>query len=57
MRHITTGWGRDYSDVSPIRGVLLGRGGHSLAVAVDVLPLGVVQVNAEAGGGVEVRPA
>jgi transglutaminase-like putative cysteine protease len=35
-RHITLGWGRDYGDVSPIRGVILGGGDHSLAVSVDV---------------------
>ena len=34
--HIVLAWGRDYDDVSPIRGVLLGGGGHSLDVAVDV---------------------
>ena len=36
-RHITLGWGRDYGDVSPIRGVILGGGDHSLNVGVDVL--------------------
>ena len=35
--HITIGWGRDYGDVSPIRGVLLGGGTHSLSVGVDVV--------------------
>jgi len=39
MQHITLGWGRDYSDVSPIRGVILGAGTHELKVAVDVVPL------------------
>ncbi len=36
--HITIGWGRDYSDVSPIQGVLIGGGGgHTqLTVSVDV---------------------
>ena len=38
-RHITLAWGRDYSDVSPLRGVILGSGNHSLKVAVDVVPL------------------
>jgi transglutaminase-like putative cysteine protease len=38
-RHITVAWGRDYNDVSPIRGVILGSGEHSLKVAVDVMPL------------------
>jgi len=39
MQHITLGWGRDYSDVSPVRGVILGAGSHALKVAVDVIPL------------------
>jgi transglutaminase-like putative cysteine protease len=37
--HITLGWGRDYSDVSPIRGVILGGGGQSIGVSVDVAPI------------------
>jgi transglutaminase-like putative cysteine protease len=36
-RHITVAWGRDYSDVSPVRGVAVGSGTHSLEVAVDVV--------------------
>lgn len=47
MRHITTAWGRDYSDVSPIRGVLAGGGEHALTVAVDVVPLGEIQLRAD----------
>jgi transglutaminase-like putative cysteine protease len=35
-RHITVAWGRDFSDVSPLRGVVVGGSGHSLAVSVDV---------------------
>ena len=38
-RHITVAWGRDYSDVSPIHGVILGGGKHTLRVNVDVLRL------------------
>jgi transglutaminase-like putative cysteine protease len=38
--HIVLAWGRDYGDVSPIRGVILGGGEHALSVAVDVVPLG-----------------
>ncbi len=38
-RHITVAWGRDFSDVSPLRGVTLGAGGQKLDVAVDVIPL------------------
>ncbi len=36
-RHVTVAWGRDFSDVSPLRGVTLGAGGQKLDVAVDVL--------------------
>jgi transglutaminase-like putative cysteine protease len=35
--HVTLAWGRDYADVSPVRGVILGGGQHSLHVSVDVL--------------------
>jgi transglutaminase-like putative cysteine protease len=35
--HVTLAWGRDYADVSPVRGVILGGGQHSLQVSVDVL--------------------
>lgn len=38
-RHITVAWGRDFSDVSPLRGVTLGAGGQWLEVAVDVMPV------------------
>lgn len=34
--HITVAWGRDYDDVSPVRGVVLGGGDHTVDVAVDV---------------------
>jgi transglutaminase-like putative cysteine protease len=34
--HILLAWGRDYDDVSPIKGVNLGGGSHSVQVAVDV---------------------
>jgi transglutaminase-like putative cysteine protease len=37
--HITVAWGRDYSDVSPIHGVLLGGAKHTLDVGVDVIPI------------------
>jgi len=37
-RHITVAWGRDFNDVSPIRGVILGGGAHALKVQVDVVP-------------------
>lgn len=37
--HITVAWGRDFSDVSPLRGVILGGGQHVLDVRVTVMPL------------------
>ncbi|KAA3652260.1 MAG: transglutaminase family protein [Proteobacteria bacterium] len=38
LEHITVGWGRDFSDVSPVRGVILGGGNHSLEISVTVVP-------------------
>ncbi|MBI1842921.1 MAG: transglutaminase family protein [Verrucomicrobia bacterium] len=37
LRHITIGWGRDYGDVAPVRGVILGGSGQQLRIAVDVI--------------------
>jgi transglutaminase-like putative cysteine protease len=37
--HITLGWGRDFSDVTPMRGVVLGGGAQELLVQVTVTPL------------------
>lgn len=37
-RHVTLAWGRDYGDVTPLRGVLLGGAEHTLTVGVSVLP-------------------
>jgi transglutaminase-like putative cysteine protease len=37
--HVTVAFGRDFDDVTPIRGVILGGGQHELAVAVDVDPV------------------
>jgi transglutaminase-like putative cysteine protease len=34
--HVSMAFGRDFSDVTPIRGVILGGGLHTLRVAVDV---------------------
>lgn len=40
-QHITTAWGRDYADVTPLKGSVLGGGAsHSLEVAVDVTRVG-----------------
>ncbi|HEY2574546.1 MAG TPA: transglutaminase family protein [Verrucomicrobiaceae bacterium] len=35
-RHITVAWGRDFSDISPLRGVMQGAGEQTLHVSVDV---------------------
>ncbi len=37
--HITVAWARDYDDVAPLKGILLGGRQQSLRVAVDVVPL------------------
>lgn len=37
--HLTLAWGRDYSDVAPVKGVVMGGGAHTLAVEVDVARL------------------
>ncbi len=39
LEHITLAWGRDFSDVSPLRGVILGGGNHDPEVQVTVMPL------------------
>ena len=38
LEHVTLGWGRDYDDVIPLRGVLLGGGEHGLEIKVTVAP-------------------
>jgi transglutaminase-like putative cysteine protease len=45
--HVTLARGLDYGDVSPIRGVILGGGQHSLQVSVDVVRV----VDAAGNGG------
>ncbi len=36
--HVTVAWGRDFEDVSPIKGVMLGGGSQTIAVSVTVHP-------------------
>ncbi len=36
--HITVAWGRDYYDVCPIQGTIVGGGEHRMNVSVDVSP-------------------
>ncbi|MBL6853243.1 MAG: transglutaminase family protein, partial [Alphaproteobacteria bacterium] len=35
--HITLAWGRDYTDVAPINGIVTGGGPHMVEVGVDVV--------------------
>ena len=37
--HVAVAWGRDFGDVSPLRGVILGGGAHKLSVTVSVEPV------------------
>jgi transglutaminase-like putative cysteine protease len=34
--HVSVAWGRDFGDVSPLRGIILGGGSHRLSVGVKV---------------------
>ena len=34
-QHISVAWGRDYTDVTPLKGVVFGSGTHALSVSVD----------------------
>jgi transglutaminase-like putative cysteine protease len=36
--HVAVAWGRDFSDVSPLRGVILGGESHSYGVDVTLIP-------------------
>lgn len=38
--HILIGYGRDYTDISPVKGVLRAAGGQKTTQSVDVAPLG-----------------
>ena len=37
--HVVLAWGRDYSDITPVRGMILGGGQHTLTVRVDLEPV------------------
>jgi transglutaminase-like putative cysteine protease len=52
LHHVTLAWGRDYGDVSPLRGVILGAAQHTLSVGVSVTPLDSPEWN-EALGSVK----
>jgi transglutaminase-like putative cysteine protease len=50
VEHITLGWGRDFFDVTPVRGVINGGGTQTLAVKVTVQPMRLV-VSPESSDG------
>ena len=37
--HVTVAWGRDYGDVAPVSGIILGGHDHVVDVGVDVIPV------------------
>ncbi len=45
VRHVTLAWGRDYGDVSPLRGVVLGGQHQTLHVGVSVTPIDVLPID------------
>jgi transglutaminase-like putative cysteine protease len=38
--HVTAAFGREFGDVTPLKGVILGGGAHDISVGVDVEVLG-----------------
>ncbi len=49
--HVVMAIGRDYADIAPIDGVVLGSGAQTMHVSVDVEPLDVPSITAIAGEG------
>lgn len=48
-RYITVGWGRDYADIPPLRGIIYTDSEHSaIDVAVDVAPLDTTPLDSDA---------
>jgi transglutaminase-like putative cysteine protease len=43
--HVAVAWGRDFGDVSPLRGVILGGADHQLTVTVLVEPMGAAPIS------------
>ncbi|MEM1276496.1 MAG: transglutaminase family protein [Pseudomonadota bacterium] len=40
LDHVTLAWARDYADVAPVAGIVIGAGHQILSVGVDVAPIG-----------------
>lgn len=55
--HITVAIGRDFSDISPLRGIILGGGGTEPEVAVTVVPLDEEEIPAALLGEPDAAPA
>lgn len=55
--HITVAIGRDFSDISPLRGIILGGGGTEPEVAVTVVPLDEEEIPAGLLGEPVAAPA
>jgi transglutaminase-like putative cysteine protease len=49
--HVTTAWGRDYADVTPLKGVIFGGGDHTVKVSVDMVRVGEDPLPRETGEG------
>lgn len=45
--HVTLAWGRDYGDVTPVKGINMGGGDHTIEVEVRVEPLASIPVPVE----------
>ncbi|MDA0788838.1 MAG: transglutaminase family protein [Proteobacteria bacterium] len=48
--HITVAWGRDYGDVSPVNGFIVGGGSHKVLVSVSVTPVEADRVVDQSAG-------
>ncbi|WP_150427708.1 transglutaminase family protein [Dechloromonas sp. CZR5] len=55
--HITLSFGRDFSDISPLRGIILGGGGAEPEVAVTVFPIGEEKIPEALSAAIEGRGA
>ncbi|MFN4325494.1 MAG: transglutaminase domain-containing protein [Azonexus sp.] len=53
--HITLSFGRDFSDISPLRGIILGGGGAEPEVAVTVFPIEGEDLPAELSAAIATR--
>jgi transglutaminase-like putative cysteine protease len=54
--HVVLGWGRDYSDVCPLRGIILGGGKHTVTAKVNLLAVGEVGGRKEGQGALPPAP-